>query len=273
MAIDLSTIVKIHSDFQKSIHYLDSDLNFWNHFVTKWAIPEYQKTNKAQVIHSSAYATYDNEVENGESWLKLHHDIREIHSDDLKLHSKVLFGWVEGLSIVRVYNALEILLLQTIDVCYFEAVVKPLTRKNDVDLIHQRIEAFLGSKKDRKNNKHLLAFLRLKSEEFNKWVDQPVRRGLAANWDEFFYLISILRHVVVHQALLINRDLLNEIKSRKCHEIFSRHFNLIDLGNNSFELQPIQENFKGFISLSVQFAVNTLKFVSKQSDVSFLGLK
>lgn len=273
MAIDLSKIVKIHSDFQKSIHHLDSDLNFWNHFVIKWAIPEYQTKNKAQVIHSSAYSTYDNVAETGEGWLKLHHDIREIHSDDLKLHSKVLFCWVEGLSIVRVYNALEILLLQAIDVVYFGEAVKPLTRKNDVDDIHQRIEAVLGGKKDRKNNKHLIAFLRLKSEEFNKWVDKPVRKGMSANWEEFFYLISILRHAVVHQGLLINRDLLNEIKSRECYEIFSKHFDLIDLENNSFELQPIQENFKGFIGMSVQFAVNTLKFVSKQSDVSFLGLK
>lgn len=273
MAIELKNIIQIHSDFRKSIHALDSDLNFWNHFVTKWAIPEYQKQNRSQVIHASAYSTYDNDIDTGEGYLKLHKLVREIHSDDLMDHSSVLFNWVKSLSIVRVYNALEILLLQTIDTTFFDSELTPLVRKADINRINQRVIEAIIVKANKINNKHLIQFLRENSDDFNSFISMQINRSVTTTWDSFFYLISVLRHVVVHQAMLINGDLLNEIKSKDCYDVFKNHFDLVDLGNGSFELQPVQSKFDGFVGMAVQFAVNTLKFIAKQPDFKFLDMK
>lgn len=273
MSIDVSKINQIHSDFQRSLHALDSDLMFWNHFINKWSIPKYQAENPAQVIHASAYSAYDTQIQTGLSRLRLHYSIREIHSDDLPEYSKVLFNWIEGLAIVRIYNAIEILLLQIVDVVYFDSDVKHLTRKKDINHIIKKIETALGANIDKSNNKHLISFLRLKSDEFNFWIDQQINIDISSTWEDYFYLISVLRHVVVHQAMLINKDLLNEIRSKTCYEVFCRYFEVVDLENDSYELQPIQERFNSFINTSVQFAVSTLQFVAKENDVKFLGLR
>jgi hypothetical protein len=271
MPVDISKIIQIQSSFQKSLHALDSDLNFWNHFITKWAIPEYQAKNPARVIHASAYSTYDNDTKTGKGRLKLHREIREIHSDDLPMYSDVLFNWVEGLTIVRVYNALEILLLQLIDVVYFNSEVTPLTKKKEINGIESRIREELGKESNKVNNAHLIKFLKLKSPEFDEWINLSVRPDLKSTWDDYFLLISILRHVVAHQAMLINKDTINKINSKSCREVFSRHFDLFDLENGSFELKPIQGRFNIFINFATEFAVNSLKIISKQKDINFLG--
>ncbi len=272
MPVDISKIIQIQSSFQKSLHALDSDLNFWNHFITKWAIPEYQAKNPARVIHASAYSTYDNDTKTGKGRLKLHREIREIHSDNLPMYSDVLFNWVEGLTIVRVYNALEILLLQLIDVVYFNSEVTPLTKKKEINAIESRIRVELGKESNKVNNGHLIKFLKLKSPEFDEWINLSVRPDLKSTWDDYFLLISILRHVVAHQAMLINKDTINEINSKSCREVFSRHFDLFDLENDSFELKPVQGRFNIFIDFATEFAVNSLKIISKQRDINFLGL-
>jgi hypothetical protein len=273
VTVELKNIIQIHSDFQRSIHTLDSDLNFWNHFVTKWAIPEYQKQNISQVIHYSAYSTYDSDINTGTGYLKLHKLVREIHSDDLMEHSDVLFNWVKSLSIVRVYNALEILLLQTIDTVFFKSELTTLARKVDANRLNQRIVEALNTKANKINNRHLIQFLCENSDEFSSFISMRINKYSSTTWDSFFYLISVLRHVVVHQAMLINVDLLNEIKSKDCKDTFNNHFDLIDLENGSFEVQPVQSKFDGFIGMTVQFAVNTLKFVAKQADFKFLDMK
>jgi hypothetical protein len=142
-----------------------------------------------------------------------------------------------------------------------------------VNKIHTEISTALAIPTDRTNNKHLIQFLKENSLEFQSWIKLPIRIDLPTTWEDFFYLISVFRHCVVHQAMIIHRDTINDLNSRQCKDIFHRHFNLVDAGNDSFEIRPIQESLTNVLFLITEFAVNTLKFMSGQKDLQFLKMR
>jgi hypothetical protein len=198
-------------------------------------------------------------------------DINEIHSEDLEKHSDSFFNWLMNLAIVRAYNALEILILQTINAAYLNSF-NTLSDKKEMNKIHSEIDRLLINKSSRLNNKHLIQFLKEQSAAFNSWIQFKVRVDCQTTWDDFFYLNSVLRHCIVYQAMLLNKNSLNDINSKSSKDLFNRYFKIKEVGINSFELQPIQDRFDDFLNMTIGIATNTLKFVSNQKDLSFLRM-
>lgn len=270
--MEIQHIIDIHESYKKSIHSLVDDLGFWYHFINNWAIPEFQKQNQPRLIRSSGYGAYDHSPVLPEGYFKMSLEIREIHSQDLEQHSNNFFNWLMNLSLVRAYNALEILLLKTINTAFLNLQTNTFTSKRERNKIDKEIDRLLNIKSERINNKHLIQFLKENSTDFNSWLQLKVRVDTTITWQNFFYLISVLRHCIVHQAMVLHQDLINDINSKASKDFFERYFSLTDVGNNSFELQPIQDKFNNFLDMIIEFAVNTLKFVSGQPDFKFLKM-
>lgn len=262
----------IHETYKKSLFLLEVDLRFWQHFITQWAIPEYQKQFGPRLMNSAGYGTYDNSPFLPSGYFKMSDDIHEIHSQDLTDHSDRLFNWVMNLSLVRAYNSLEILILQAINVAFLHLPVKNLTSKKEMNQVHGEIIKSLTVPSSRNNNAHLIHFLKEKSPQFASWVQLKMRIDLDTTWDDFFYLTSVLRHTIVHQAMILHTDILNDIRSKSCRGLFDRHFTLSDAGNKTFELEPVQELFNNYLAHTIEFSVNTLKFISGEKDLKFLSL-
>lgn len=268
----VNEIIAIHEEYRKSVHIPVDDLRFWGHFINNWAIPEYQRQNEPRIIHSSGYGVYDFSDAFNKGFLKMSSEVRNIHSKDLEEHSGDFFNWLMNLSLVRAYNALEILILQSTNACFLNLGIKTSASKRDMNKIHSEIGKKLNLKSDRVNNKHLIQFLCENSDDFKKWVKDKVRYDGLITREDFFYLISVLRHCVVHQAAILSKDSLNEINSKSSKDFFSQFFTLVDAGNNCYEFKPIQEKFIYFLDLSIEFAVNTLTFVAKQPNFRFLKM-
>jgi hypothetical protein len=269
---NIQDLVDIHESYKESMFNLTVKLQFWQHFITQWAIPEYRKQFGDRLMNSAIYATYDSSPTNSEGYLKVSPGADYIHSQDLDLHSEELFNWVMNHSLVRGYNALEILLLQAINNTYLHLSIKSYSSRKEVNKIHSEVTKALAIPSDRSNNGHLIQFLKETCREFQSWIQLPVRIDLPTTWEDFFYLISVLRHCIVHQAMLIHLDTVNGLNSRPCKGIFQRHFNLIDTGNDSFELRPVQETLNNLLHLINEFAANALKFMSGQNDLRFLRM-
>jgi hypothetical protein len=269
---NVQDFIGIHESYKKSTFQLEVELSFWHHFITQWAIPEYQKQFGPRLMNSAGYSTYDSSAFIPEGYLKMSTDIHEIHSQDLEYHSESLFNWVMNSALVRGYNALEILMLQAINTAYLHLPGKNPSKRVEINKIHSEVVRSLALQIDRNNNKHLIQFLKEKSPEFASWIQLQVRVDMSTTWEEFFYLNSILRHSIVHQAMILHKDLVNDVNSKSCRDLFERHFKLSDVGNNSFELHPIQALFNNFLALTIEFAVNTLKFSGGQQNLDFLNL-
>ncbi|MBX9782447.1 MAG: hypothetical protein K2X48_04050 [Chitinophagaceae bacterium] len=265
--------VEIHNQYRKSVHALNDDLRFWAHFINNWAIPEYKRLNVPMIIYESAYSTYDSSIETSSDLLKFHSEGREIHSDDLEIHSKDFFNWLMNLSIVRAYNSLEILMLQVIDVIFLGSNFNSVLGKQDINRINNSVIEHLITPSDRINNKHLVNYLCENSPSFNQWIQAELRIDCSTTWHEYFYLMSVLRHIVTHQAMVLNKNLLNEIKSKYCKDVFERYFKVNEIHKNMYELKPNQDNFLSLLDFSMQFAANTLKFIAKEPNFDFLDMK
>jgi hypothetical protein len=272
MIKNIQDLVDIHESYKKSMFELGVELQFWQHFITQWAIPEYRKQFGDRLMNSAIYVTYDNSPMQSEINLKCSPDAHYIHSKDLELQSKELFNWVMNHSLVRAYNALETLLLRAINSAYLHLPVKSYSSRREVNKIHTVVVKALAIPTDRTNNKHLIQFLKENCPEFQSWIELPMRIDLPTTRDDFFYMISVLRHCIVHQGMVIYRDTVNELHSRRCKDLFHRHFHLVDAGNDSSEIRPVQETFTNVLALITEFSVNTLKFMSGQQDLQFLRM-
>lgn len=271
--MEVEDVIKIHNQYRKTVHALNDDLQFWAHFINKWAIPEYKKQNASIEIYASLYGTYDSSIETGSDLLKIHSESRKIHTDDLEIHSKGFFDWLMNLSIVRAYNSLEILILQLIDVAFLDSKFNTVLSKQDINRINNKVGELLISPFDRTNNKHHINFLCENSILFKQWIHTKLRPDTTAVWQDYFYLMSVLRHVITHQGMILNKNLLNEIKSKSCKDIFQNYFNTTEISKDIYELKPNQENFISFLDLSIQFAANSIKFIAKEPNFDFLDMK
>ena len=124
---------------------------------------------------------------------------------------------------------------------------------------------------DTKNNRHLIEFLRSKSNSFNAFADNKMNVDLMTTWANFFELLSILRNVVAHQGTVITNDTLNEIKS-KSRDIFERYFEVTWDTTGDKHISPKENGIVSLIGVMNDFVVNTVKFINGEKDFKFIGL-
>lgn len=268
---DILTAFEIYKD---TVFGVDADLRFWQSFL-KLSIDEYKnKSPRIDEVFSAIFPAYNINPVTNTGLLKTHKKVLSIKTLDLARHNEDFFAWVTNLSILKTYNALEVFLFQAIQLRHFPNHKKPIDSKKAVEQINREINSYLTTKNinaDTKNNRHIIQFLKQQSTEITSFLKLPIRFDLTTNWENFFELISILRNVIAHQGTILSEDTHNEIKS-KAKDIFQRHFVLPKDDNYYMNLYPIADKFLNFTSLYNDFAVNTVKLMFNEKDLTIFKM-
>lgn len=265
-------IQKTFNFYRNSLFSISNDIQFWKSFLEK-AIEKYNEANECghRKIFESIFNVYDIPFDSLNGVLKTYNETFEISPNSLQDYRKKFFNFVMNFSILKAYNASELLLLGSIQLAFFPTLESPFKNRKHADKIHKEIKNNLTNA-DTTNNRHLIQFLKAKCSKFDTFSDQLVRIDLKTNWINFFEMLSILRNVIAHHGTIVNVDTLNQIKS-KAKDIFERHFDLCDDENAYAILHPKEgDSFLNFINLINDFSLNTSKFVFDKYDLSFLDM-
>jgi hypothetical protein len=259
--------------YKESIFKIDSDLGFWNYFL-KSSIDDYSKSSDRE-LNTAIFCAYDLQHDKIGGGKKCHEKVYRIMSSELD-HKRIdFFHWIMNLSILKAYNALELLIYQAISITYFPDIPNPILSKKNNDKIQNRVLEFLRSNSipvNTRNNEHLITFLCEKSPKLRSFVHLPMNVDLKTTWINFFYLISLIRNIVAHCGMIVQRDTLNEIKS-KAKDIFERHFEIIKDEKGLPILTPRNEVFGNFIDNINSLSIGIYKYVFNENDLTFIELK
>jgi hypothetical protein len=219
-------ILTAFENYRDAVWQVGADLHFWQSFL-KFSVEEYRGNgSRPEEVYSAGFTAVNIDLTASPGFLKTHSKVMRIKTLDLDERSQDFFVWVMNLSILKIYNSLEVFLLQAIQMTFFPNHKNPIEGKKAVDEINKEIREYLKKQsinQDTKNNRHIIRFLEHKSSEVASFFKMPIRIDLITNWGNFFELISILRNVIAHQGTIINIDTLNDIKS-KAKDVFQRHF-------------------------------------------------
>lgn len=269
-----NNITVAFEEYKLTVLSTNSDLQFWNAFI-KWSINEYQQKNtKPEVLYEAIFAAYNFINDSNRGFLKTHRKFLSIKTAELEYHRKELFIWIMNFAIIKIYNALEIFIIKSINYTYFPKLQNHVDNKKAVNEIINEMKNYLKAnniKCETRNNKYLIQFLKSKSTAFSKFINMKMSIDLNTNWEDFFELISILRNSVAHQKMQCSTDTENEINS-KAKDIFQRQFSLLKDDMGYLNIQPIEEKFSDFIMHINSFALNTVKHISMQPDLDFLKM-
>jgi len=268
---DILTAFEIYKDV---VFGVNTDLNFWQRFLNH-SIEQYKsKSSQPDEVFSAIFPVYNINPITNSGTLKTHTKVHSIKISNLDEHSQDFFAWVTNLSILKTYNAMEVFLLQAIHLKYFPDQKNPIESKKAVEQINKEIKSYLVTQNinaDTKNNRHIIQFLSQHSTDINSFLKLPISSDLTTNWGNFFELVSILRNIIAHQGTIVSLDTHNEIKS-KAKDIFQRHFALPKDGNDYMNLYPIADQFLNFTSLYNDFAVNIVKFMYEESELTIFKM-
>ena len=266
----INDIKKPFENYRETVHQVQTDLQFWKSFV-KRGISEYQKTtSENREIFTSGFLVYDFAQCNGTA--RMHKKTMNIETDDLENQLTNFFARIQNLVIVKVYNAVEILLIEAIRLKSFPLEQSVLRKKKNANKIHQNIKEYLTTNKinyDTTNNRHIIALIEANSIEASEFLNCPLP-DLKTTFKKYFELVSVLRNIIAHHGGILNNDTINQINSVGA-DIFQRVFR-IHVENDMKTLMPLESNFGQLINLINDFAVNTVKFLYSEKDLSFLGL-
>lgn len=268
-----SRAIECFEIYKESIFQIDYDLKLWKSFLES-NIKDYSK-QKDSVINTAIFCAYDHEHNKISGSLKSHKKVYETKISELGDKRIEFFIWIMNLSILKAYNALEILILQAIQSVYYPQLEDPINGKKQTDKVQAEIKEYLkqnGVKLNTKNNKHLIDFLTMNSVKLNSFLNQRMNVDLNTKWLDFFEMISIIRNVVAHCGMILQPDVQNEIKS-KAKDIFERHFEIISDLNGLPIISPRENIYGEFIKYLNSLSMSIYKFVFDQNDLTFIGLK
>lgn len=269
--LDILTAFKV---YQEAVFTLQTDYHFWQSFL-QHAINGYKNRNtRLEEVFSAIFYAYDINPKTNTGLLKTYERTFLIKNMDLDEHIQNFFTWVTNLAIIKTYNALEVFLLQAIHLKYFPDYKNPIEGKKAVGHINKAIREYLKIQKinsDTTNNRHIIEFLKLQTTDIKTFLKLPVGIDFTTDWGNFFELISILRNAIAHQGTILSLDTQNEIKS-KSNDIFLRHFALAKDDNDNMKLYPILDQFLNLISLYNNFAVNMVKLMYKENDLTMFKM-
>ena len=167
---DNNTILRASETYIDAVSTIENDLCFWQAFL-KSSITEYlNKSSETKELHSSIFTVYNINPITNKGLLKAHSNVHSLRVDNLERNRVDFFSWIMNFSIIKFYNAMEILLLQAIQIEYFPNGVNPIKNKKAMMQIQQEIVDCLkanGIKVDMKNNKYIIQFLKIQSPEIN----------------------------------------------------------------------------------------------------------
>ncbi len=262
-------------EYLKTAFQLEVDLRFWKHFLST-SIKNYQLENpENRWINEAGFSLYNLRPDGQNTWLHVSSNTSTIEIKDLEKHSDDFFIWVMNLSIVRVYNAAELFLLNAIQLKYFPNL-KPIdNNKKNANKIITEIKNHLvtaGKSIDTTNNRYIIEFLKEQSSDFESFLDLKVNIDWTTTWNGFYEFFSILRNIITHHAMTITPDIRNNINS-VAKDAFKHYFIQPSKTTDVDILKAKNEHeFLFFVSHVNDFVANAVKFIAAEIDFKFIGL-
>ena len=259
-----SAFKKISDEYINVAFPINNDLQLWQVFLPS-AIKIYLEKYPNQInLQSSGFYAYDINTKTSIVLLKNFNKISEIKTHELELNRCNFFQWVQILSIVRLYNSIEDLLIHSIQLKYFNNLSLVLKNRKQVNAIKNSIQKNLVNNDivpSRNNNKYLIDFIKLKSPTAANFFQLKTYSIPKSTWEDFFEFISIIRHIIVHNGMIVSTEERSNINS-KFKEMFTLYF---QLKKNVDGFMTLQINEKtgvvNIISMCNDFALNTAKFI------------
>ncbi len=262
--------------YKNSLFQIKNDLRFWKQFL-KTSIDSFQKEYpENRWIFQSGFYVYDITENSNSGRLKRSDDLYSIEIGDLHRHSDHFFDWIMNVSFVRVYNSVELLLLQCIRTKYFSQTPDPNIGKKEMKQLQNEIKKSLkesGIQPDGRNNRYLIQFLKTQNDRYKTFCYQPVRIDRTTSWENFFEFISILRHIISHNGMLISKRMNNDLKSI-ARDLYTSYFDEpLDRVDGYFLKPKSSDSYLNFLSLVNDFSANTVKFVANENNLKFIGME
>ena len=263
------------NEYLKTAFQIDVDLRFWKHFLST-SIQNYKLENpENRWINETGFSLYNIQPDGLNTWLHVSKETSSIEIKDLETHSDNFFTWIMNLSIIRIYNAAELFLLQSIQLKYFPSLHPVNNNKKNANKIIAEIRNYFsanGQSFDTTNNRYLIEFLKDKSSDFSSFLQLKVNMDWTTKWDEFYEFFSILRNVITHHAMIITpaiRNNLNSIAKDAFNHYFIQPSNTTDI---DILKSKDEHHFLYFVSHVNVFVGNAVKFIAEETNFSFIGL-
>lgn len=268
----MKTIKEVFINYKDTAFDTQVEINFWNRFLD-WAIEQYPKTYPQQinrVINQSVFTVYNIDPFSNSGTLKSLSSIKEMNTNKLDEYRHTFFEWIMNMGMVRMYNALEVLLLRAIWLKCFTLSNDPIINRRAENKIRSEIKDYLINT-DKTNNRDIIAFIETYSPQFKVFLEQPVRTDIKTTWKDFFEMVSIIRQVNVHNQMVVSDNIYNALNK---HDLFRRYFELRTTELKMKVLSPIQStgNFSNFLHYFNDFGLNAIKFLFNEKDFLFIGI-
>lgn len=262
-------------EYKKSVFQIEVDLRFWTHFLTI-SIDKYKLENpKNRWISQSGFGLFNIPANGLNGWLHSSKEVSSIEIKDLNEHSKKFFIWVMNLSIIRIYDSVETLLLQSIQNKFFPLLENPIKGKKETNKIIEEIKYNLkasGHTVDTKNNRHIISFLKKNSPECKSFLNLPIKIEWETNWETFYELFSVLRNIITHHGMMVSLNARNNLNSI-ASDVFIHYFDQPINKRETEILAPKDEQyFINFLNDINNLSANLVKFVADENDFIFIGL-
>lgn len=165
----------VFDDYVKSALHIERDISFWRHFL-HMSIDNYKKENpENRWINKSIFSVYDIPEKTYRAHLVKYNKTLTIEIKDLIDHNHNFFTWIMNLSLSRLYNCIELLLIQSIHLKYFPLFDAPTKGKKETNKIIKALKDELihaNELSNTKNNRHLIAYLKLKSPSYKMFLEK-----------------------------------------------------------------------------------------------------
>jgi hypothetical protein len=256
-----------------------NNLNYLFYFdlFTKDLVKEYLKIHSEEkILHEAGFSLFNQNDTNISAWLHTHTDTFKITTKTLEDSRIKFFQFAINSGIVRAYNILEIFLLRIIRLRHYGNFADPRSNKKSLNKLKRQIRDDLLKNQlndDTSNNFYLINFLKWKSSKFENFLQRKMNLDNDMTYENFFQTISLLRHIIVHQEMMITNDVLNHLKQIGS-EILDRYFVDLDRKKSHIELKPMPMTTSINLFLLIdEFSGNCLKFYLDKNNFEFIGLR
>lgn len=266
----------IFEDYKLSSEENKNYLSFWEHFLIL-SVKEYLEKNKeSKTLFESAFSLYNQSDVHLSGWLNVHDEIFSISTESLEDARTKFFQFAINSGIVRAYNILEVFLLRIVRLKHYGNFADPRSDKKSLNKLKRQIRDDLLNNQlndDTSNNFYLINFLKWKSPKFENFLKRKMNTDNDTTYENFFKTISLLRHTIVHQEMIITNDVLNHL-NQIGSEILNRYFFDLDRKKSHVDLKPMPMTTSINLFLLIdEFAGNCLKFYLDENNFEFIGLK
>jgi hypothetical protein len=260
--------------YKDVIFNVDVDLNFWSDFLKNATVKYQERPDYQEEIYSAGFAVYDWDIANKNGLLKMSPYTRSLMKNELESERLTFFYWIRNLALLKSYNALELLIIQSLWISHFPHGKNPIINKKSSDILQKEIKELLilnGISNDTKNNRHLIEAIKLLSPQYSSFLGMAMNIDVKTTWGGFFEMLSVLRNIIAHQGTVINNDTINELRS-KAGDIFKGYFSIHIDEFKIKHLKPKENNFSNFINLINSFALNTIKIIASEPNFNFIEM-